>query len=365
MKILMTTDCVGGVWTYTLGLCRGLLERDPAMRITLVTMGAPLQPHQRAEVASLSGVELIETSLKLEWQPDPWDDLQRAGQLLRRLAREQSFDSIHLNQFAFGAIEFGVPKVVVGHSCVTTWWRAVHDQDPPAEWNRYRDTVNDGIEGAASFVSVTNAMKDAFERSYPAAKQHVDHRVIHNGVYRDSTQHSIYQKVKERAVLAAGRAWDEAKNLRLLNRAAATLDAPVWLAGEGGDFEHMDSLGHLPTDKMRDRQRRAGIYCLPARYEPFGLSILEAAHAGCALVLGDIPTLRELWQDAALFVDPDDAATLRDYLHRLLHHTEEREELAEAAHQRAQCYAVDPMVDSYLRLYNEIIQTPAVRGAAA
>ena len=50
---------------------------------------------------------------------------------------------------------------------------------------------------------------------------------------------------------------------------------------------------------------RAAIYALPAHYEPFGLSILEAAMSGCALVLGDIPSLREIWGDAAVFVHPD------------------------------------------------------------
>ena len=50
---------------------------------------------------------------------------------------------------------------------------------------------------------------------------------------------------------------------------------------------------------------RAAIYALPARYEPFGLSILEAALSGCALVIGDIPSLREIWADAALFVPSD------------------------------------------------------------
>ena len=48
------------------------------------------------------------------------------------------------------------------------------------------------------------------------------------------------------------------------------------------------------------------IYASPARYEPFGLGVLEAALSSCALVLGDSPTLREPWSDAALFVPPDD-----------------------------------------------------------
>ena len=49
---------------------------------------------------------------------------------------------------------------------------------------------------------------------------------------------------------------------------------------------------------------RTAVFVSPALYEPFGLAVLEAAQAGCALVLSDIPTFRELWDGVALFVAP-------------------------------------------------------------
>jgi hypothetical protein len=63
-------------------------------------------------------------------------------------------------------------------------------------------------------------------------------------------------------------------------------------------------LGELPRDALAARAGAASIYALPARYEPFGLSVLEAALSGCALVLGDIASLRETWGDAAVYVPP-------------------------------------------------------------
>ena len=56
---------------------------------------------------------------------------------------------------------------------------------------------------------------------------------------------------------------------------------------------------------MAERYLRGG-RCSSRRrcYEPFGLAVLEAAQAGCALVLSDIPTFRELWDGAAMFVPP-------------------------------------------------------------
>ena len=80
------------------------------------------------------------------------------------------------------------------------------------------------------------------------------------------------------------------------------------------DGRPLAELHHARTPRARraiaDWYARASIYALPARYEPFGLSALEAALSGCALVLGDIPSLREVWGDAALFVAPDDTDAL-------------------------------------------------------
>ena len=59
------------------------------------------------------------------------------------------------------------------------------------------------------------------------------------------------------------------------------------------------------------------IFVSVARYEPFGLAVLEAAQAGCALVLSDIPTFRELWGGAALFVPANDDRALVSHVERL------------------------------------------------
>jgi glycosyltransferase involved in cell wall biosynthesis len=69
---------------------------------------------------------------------------------------------------------------------------------------------------------------------------------------------------------------------------------------------------------------RAAIYVLPARYEPFGLSALEAALSGCALVLGDLPSLREIWGETAVFIPPDDSEALHSAVSALIGSPERR-----------------------------------------
>lgn len=130
---------------------------------------------------------------------------------------------------------------------------------------------------------------------------------------------------KDPYILSVGRLWDEAKNLRTLDRVAPHVEWRVYVAGDtchpgGGSATHhnVHALGPLSGDTLASWFSRASIYALPARYEPFGLSALEAGLAGCALVLGDIPSLREVWGNAAIFVPPDDAGALRAALQTLI-----------------------------------------------
>jgi glycosyltransferase involved in cell wall biosynthesis len=96
---------------------------------------------------------------------------------------------------------------------------------------------------------------------------------------------------------------------------------------------------------------------LPARYEPFGLSVLEAALAGCALVLGDIPSLRELWRNRAVFVAPDDPEALENAIVQLIEDPDRRNALAAGARSRAIERTPERMVEGYLAAYAEVLSS--------
>jgi glycosyltransferase involved in cell wall biosynthesis len=108
---------------------------------------------------------------------------------------------------------------------------------------------------------------------------------------------------------------------------------------------------------------RASIYALPARYEPFGLSALEAALSGCALVLGEIPSLREVWGDAACYAPPGDTAALEETLLELIRNEALRREIASRAGRRALAYAPERMAQGYVAEYRAL--TPARESRAA
>ena len=355
-RVLMTADAVGGVWTYATELCRNLASRG--IEVTLAVLGPPPSADQRAEIAALPQVSLHCRPCKLEWMADPWDDVAGAGEWLLGLESKVAPDVVHLNGYCHGACRWQAPSVVVGHSCVLSWWQAVRGEPAPPEWAPYGDAVRRGLQSADVVVAPSAGMLTELERFYGPLPRA---RVIVNGRSRtDITQR------KEPLVLTAGRLWDAATNIAAVSAVAGTIAWPIAVAGATAEDQSGESsaagldriryLGRLSGDEVRRWMGRASIYVMPACYEPFGLSVLEAALAGCALVLGDIPTLREIWGDAAIYVDPHERDALRRALNALIDDSGRRQTLATAAFRRAATLTPQRMTDEYCALYQELIR---------
>src|SRR5689334_21942629 len=162
-RVLMTADNVGGVWTHALELARGLRARG--VGVELATMGAWPSAAQR-QAASAAGAVLHASAYRLEWMDEPWRDVAAAGAWLLALERRVRPTVVHLNQFAFGALPFAAPTLLVGHSCVLSWWRAVHGVDAPAGWDRYRAVVRAGLQRATLVAAPTAAMLAALREQH-------------------------------------------------------------------------------------------------------------------------------------------------------------------------------------------------------
>ena len=353
----MTVDTVGGVWTYALDLCRGLVAAG--CRVTLASFGERATGRQRAEVAELAGVRLVETPYKLEWMPNPWADVDAAGKALQEIVRTDRPELIHLNGYAHAALSWPVPVVVVAHSCVFTWWRAVHGGLPPqGEYAEYRRRVRAGLEAANAVVAPTRAMLAGLQQAYGWAGEGC---VIPNGIVAGA---SGAQGPKGSVIASAGRWWDPAKGFDRLERIAPRLSWPLVVAGAGGYAEeatrgrvrNLQPLGKLSRQDTRSLFAGASLFAAPVRYEPFGLSILEAAEAGCALVLSDLPSLRESWDEAAEFVDQEDAEAWVAALNALAGDERRRARSAARARQRACRFSHARMAEHYLELYRSLLR---------
>lgn len=303
LRILMTADAVGGVWRYSVDLIAALAAEGA--RVLLATMGPRPSDDQRSEIAAIPNASLAESDYALEWMSDPWRDVDAAGDWLLHLADEFGADLVHLNGYVHAALPWRRPVVVVAHSCVFSWWKAVHGEVPDSAWDEYKKRVPVGLAAASRVIAPSGTMARCTAEEYGVPPEKIS--VIHNF----SSTASAQRARKEPFFLAAGRLWDEAKNIRVLERIASELDWEVRLSGNGPTFERATTagkgvryLGVLRYAELLDQMAAASVFVHPALYEPFGLSVLEAARQGCCLVLADIPSLRELWEDAAIFVNP-------------------------------------------------------------
>ena len=331
----MTADAVGGVWQYTTDLAREFVAQG--IEVVLAVMGPAAAP------AAPAGVRVIDTGLDLDWTAPDRAALARSTAELLRVARDERVTGVHLHAPALvGDAAWPAPVVAVAHSCVATWWAAVRGGPLPSDLAWRAELTAAGLRTADRAIAPTHAFADALRAVYGP----LDLAVVHNGRHTEPLP-----RRPERRVLTVGRLWDEGKNIAALDRAAARLDAPIAAAGPvdgpnvGARFEHLELLGTLGPAGLAVERARAGVFASVPRYEPFGLAVLEAAQAGLPLVLSDIPTLRELWDGAAVFVQTEEdlASTLRTVL-------DDPGDLGIRAQERAQHYTVEKMASCSLAL---------------
>lgn len=366
MHVLVTSDNLSGVWTYTRELVTGLVTRG--MRVTLVSFGEVPLPHQTSWMENLHGLEYRPTAFRLDWMQEGELDLEDSSAYLCSLVREMKPDVLHLNQLCYGSLPVAVPRVVVAHGDMISWWKAVHGQEPRASrWLRwYREVVTRGLSQATALVAPSVWMLDTIRECYTGARREM---VIYNG--RNPILFNPYVS-KDDSVLAVGRLWDAGKQVSLLTQHEHPL--PVCIVGTDSPAAagqvpiradvklSLDKImvafkGPQTEAQLRTLYSRASIYAATSRYEPVGMSALEAALSRCAIVANDIPAFRELWGDAALYFRANDAGSLAAIIRRLSEHRDLCRGYGNRAYQRArECFTANRMIDEYLELYGSVLE---------
>jgi glycosyltransferase involved in cell wall biosynthesis len=349
MKIMITTDNIGGVWTFSISLAKSLQSKG--MDVCLAIVGNPLTVNQKKEA------EFTENYFfrsRLEWMRDPWHDISNAGRWLMKLKAQFHPDVVHLNSYSFGTLPWDCPVIITAHSCVLSWWDAVKGGRIPEEWNEYAKNVTAGLRAADIVVAPSRSMLKMIEKHYDPLKRKI---VIYNG--GDNSIFSVDRK--ENFVFSMGRLWDEGKNIKLILKAAPEIVYPIYIAGDNSGLdiskvpENVHFTGHIPPGQIAGWLSRAAIYLLPVKYEPFGYTFLEAAFSGCAIVTGDIETMREIWDDTVVYTSTCDVTRLSGTVSRLMADEKQRKMYADKSMKLAlSVYTTERMTSEYLALYQSV-----------
>lgn len=360
MHVLITADTVGGVWTYTQELASGLLSKGH--RVTLVSFGKLPNEYQKRWAEQFPCLDYRPTDFPLEWMEVAERDIEESKTYLQQVVREVHPDLLHFSQYCYGDLPADVPKVVVAHSDVMSWWASVHGSCPQdSAWmRRYCSIVRKGLAGADVVVAPSQWMLNAV-CTYHHRPRHG--KVIYNGRNPELFCASVR---KQDMAVTIGRVWDEGKNIPLLLQ--EPLPFPLTIAGpsehperpltkeDSGVSKRVKFYGEVQQPKIRELLCCASIYIAPSSYEPFGLAPLEAALSGCVLVMNDIPVFRELWGDAALFFRRNDVSDLVRVLTELQRHPELISEFGKCGYRIAsQRFTANRMLDDYESLYYSLV----------
>lgn len=343
----MHTDSLGDNYEFAIDLAKGLIGNG--YEVVLAVTGITLTDLQKAE---LEQFEHYFAEFKPEWMENPWGDVKQTGKWLLKLSEKVKPDVVHLNSYALGSLQWKVPVLIVFHSCMLSWWKALFDKPVPIRWTKYRQMVEQGLKNADLVTFQTHSMFNEANRLYGPFKKYL---IIPNG----KSSYAYHSDVKEKYIFSSGHLWDDSKNMDMLLKAATGIFYPIYIEGDNRHAKTDDlpanvfCTGPLTPSQRADWLSNAFICLLPSKYEPFGYILLEAAFSKCALIGNNISTLREIWNDAILYFQTTDE--LIETTNRMMQNTELLFLYGQKAYERAlENYTTEKMTRHYMEVYRQL-----------
>lgn len=218
------------------------------------------------------------------------------------------------------------------------------------------------IYRADKIITISEASKKDLIKYFPKSKDKI--KVIHLGynegsfkVYPEEDIENFLQRGEypEEYLLYIGRL-ENKKNILNLIKAYQATDRkwPLILAGRPGNFGYAeieklatsDDLkgdiiltGYVSQENYPLLMAGAKAFVFPSKFEGFGLPVLEAMACGVPVVCSDIPALKEVASDKAIYFDPDNVDDIKDKLDKIMHNSELREQYQKKSLARAKDFS--------------------------
>jgi len=114
-------------------------------------------------------------------------------------------------------------------------------------------------------------------------------------------------------------------------------------------------LGYVPAEDLVALYNLADLFVFPSLYEGFGLPPLEAMACGLPVVASTAPALREVLDDAALLVHPQDVVALTEAMAAALRDEALRSRLRQAGLRRAAQFSWERTARETAAVYREAV----------
>lgn len=360
MRLLMTSSSDSTTWTFSCTLARQLAERH-GVEVLLAIIGRSPSTSQLSLLPNHSP-----SVIELAQLPDtaPQGDHSRlwpaALEELRHLMLQWHAHIIHANQFETAAVgAVGLPVVVAAHKDLCSRRACLEGENPPLVDDTYKRMVLDGLRAAASVTVPSPFLAHSLSQwiGYDGVVRMIPYGLASSASVRSSWDIDV---------ITSGDLWDPAAGLDCLVAAARQLSRRTFAAigpltpPEATRMRPQDNslilTGEATEEETGQLMAQARIFVSAARYDPAALGSIQAALAGCCLVLSDMPFHRLLWQDAAVYFDGRNPAALCREIQRLCSDDEACTRLREAASLRARtAHSPERMADAYLATYERLV----------
>lgn len=227
------------------------------------------------------------------------------------------------------------------------------------------DAQDRAIHSALAVLAPSRAAADILRADYP----NIDIAVARLGV----AERSAGAPVARDSIAFAGR-FSDVKGIDVVTDAmarVATSTVGARLVAIGGtpesprfDRRRRDALvkacpnieapGWLSAPAVYRELERARVSLVPSRIESFGMTAAESALAGAAVIASDIPALRELLEEGALFVPAGDPSALAEAAAELWSDRDRARDLARRGQQIASTRTWQAVIDETVAVYRNV-----------
>jgi glycosyltransferase involved in cell wall biosynthesis len=366
MKILMLNyeypPLGGGAAPVTKSLSEELVRQGH--EVDVVTMGYKELPKQEY----LNGVQIYRVpSIRKKLEMCTFHEMLSycisAGRLLPKLLKENNYDINHTHFIIpTGAVSSHyhkkIPYIVTTHGSDVPGHNPDRFQFQHILFKPFSTIV---LNRARYVTSPSNYLKGEIIRNYGERKI----AVIPNGIFVDTY---IPQR-KERKILTVSRLF-EMKGIQFVIEAMKDIEGFEYvICGDGPYRPQLEDLvermhlehkvkfrGHLKPEQLKQEYGSAAIFVLPSTSESFGLVLIEAMSAECAVITSNKTGCAEVVDDAALLVPPKDSEAIKNQLLTLINDPKRCRELGTQGRRRVeQQFSWSSVTKKYSDLYENIL----------
>ncbi len=366
---------ITGIGSYTQELIRHLAEVDSANEYVLFFQHAEVRDRTAAYAK-------LEQSANFTSRLIPYGPFSPRSQLsMPGVIRRAGLDIYHSTNFM---IPF--PAFPAGRRGRTACVVTIHDliplmfpeHTPKALKTRfhpvYRWVMRQVGQRADLIITVSESSRNDILRHMAIPESEADRvTAIHEGV-ADQYEPIDRPARDEKTILYVGR-MDPYKNVPGLLRAFSeivkegTVRARLKIIGPRDDRypevqetitrehlqEHIDWPGYVSGDEILKAYQEADVFVLASLYEGFGLPVLEAMASGTPVVCSNRASLPEVAGNAAVLVDPEDGATLKEAIVSVLTDPNRAEALRIKGLDRAAHFSWKRTAEETVRAYDRLM----------